>query len=98
MKKLFSGFCALALTATLLTGCGCSNSAKKPNMMPTTIPTTQATVAPTTRPATVPTTMPTTEAPTTEMPGTVPSENGRTATEATGGMTGQNRMPSNNGH
>ena len=65
MKKLFSGICALALTATLFTGCGCSNSAMDPTMMPTNAtmaPTTHATTESTTQPTTAPTTAPTTPA------------------------------------
>ena len=43
MKKLSTALLVLALSAVLLTGCGCSNSspATQPTMMPTILPTAE---------------------------------------------------------
>ena len=60
MKKFAILGLALALSAALLVGCGCTNSGKNVPTLPTNgetvTPTTRATTAPTTAPTTVPTT------------------------------------------
>lgn len=98
MKKYLSAVCALALSAAMFTGCGCTNSKKKPE--PTMMPTTEMTIAPTTHATTVPATVPTTEA--TVLP-TETHNNSTSATEYTGhasnptdNANARNRTPSNN--
>lgn len=83
MKKYTFLILALVLTVTVLTGCGCRNSAPM-DTVPTTMPTTE-----TTRPTTQPTTMPTTEATrATEESGstdsTIDNGNGPLPTDSTG--------------
>jgi hypothetical protein len=63
MKKLLSLALAIVLTASVFTGCGCTNSNKDSMTTPTAMPTTVPTM-PSTAPATMPTTRPT--VPTTE--------------------------------
>lgn len=98
MKKYLSAVCALALSAAMFTGCGCTNS-KKPE--PTMKPTTEMTIAPTTHATTVPATVPTTEA--TVLP-TETQNNSTSATEGTGHASNptentgaRNRTPAHNG-
>lgn len=61
MKNTCAILAALVLTVSLLTGCGCRNSAPAPTTeatmptMATTAPTTEATTAPTTEATTAPT-------------------------------------------
>ena len=72
MKKFVILSLALALSAYMLTGCGCMNT----NADVTTLPTNGETSAPTTRPTTQPTTEPTTMATTQPTETTVPIESG----------------------
>ena len=70
MKKFVILSLALALSATMLTGCGCMNT----NADVTTLPTNGETSAPTTRPTTAPTTVPTTAPTEPEEPTTAPTD------------------------
>lgn len=101
MKKFLCAVCALALSAAMLTGCGCSNVGTEPTVMPTTQPTTRATTAPATQSTTVPATVPTTEAtmlPTETGSNETNSTNGATDnTEAANNSRSRNRAPAQNG-
>lgn len=77
MKKLYPCFAAAVLTFSLLTGCGCRNSAPAPTTE-TTMPT-MATTVPTTEADTVPTTQMTTE----PTDATIQDGNGPMATDTT---------------
>lgn len=63
MKKYASIALVLALMATMMVGCGCTNNRREPvpstTVLPTTRPVPEATTTPTTAATTHPTTLPT---------------------------------------
>ena len=99
MKHVFSGLMALALTAVLFTGCGCTNTGMEPTVLPTnqetTMPTTKATIPPTTAPTTMPTTEATMLPTETSMLETTVPGGANNSTDATNGARSVNPMPRN---
>lgn len=99
MKKFCPAVCALALSAAMFTGCGCTNSNKRPE--PTMMPTMEATTTPTNHAATMPSTVPTTEAATqptqTHGNSTTATEGTAHATNPTDNASARNRTPAHNG-